>query len=179
MPTSTDVIRPPVHEWTFRQPKSGESRLFYQSELTIDGEVALLSLATRTVGRLAEMEFPLAEIGNLQNEDKSLNVPLAAKLASMAGPILPPVSAESSAIMFGYLPTDDFGRRDPDFDEVVAFLRASMTITRWYDVIEVFMAQNDVERMIAPFGAALKKGVQLGMWAEQARELGTTSTTPA
>lgn len=178
MPQSDTVVRPPVTEWVLTIPKTGESRTFYQSELTIDGEVALLSLATRMVGQLVEMDFPLHEVADLQDADGSLNVPLAAKLTSLAGPIIPPISAESSAIVFGYLPTDDFGRRDPEFDEVQKFIRKALTITRWYDVIQVFMAQNDVNRLIAPFANALRKGVEMGMWAERVKAAGTTSITP-
>lgn len=174
-----DVVRPQIAEWELADPKDpGNRRMFYQSELTIDGEVALLSLASKTISTLVAMDFPLSELANLQREDGELDVQLAARLAALAGPAMPPFAAESAAIVFGYLPTDDFGRRDPDFDEHVRFIRKALRLTRWYDIVQVFMEQNDVERMIAPFANALRKGVEIGVWAERVKATGTTSTTP-
>jgi hypothetical protein len=174
----TGVISPPIVEWTLGAKaadrtsdrwKTGDVRVFYQSELTIDGEVALLSLVSRSVASLADQNFPLTELGNLQKEDGQLDVALAGRLASQASPIVPNLAAESCAILFGYYPADDFGRRSTEYDDTVAFIRSAITVPRWMDVINIFLSQNDWQRMSNPFAEALKKGVQLGLWAERAK----------
>ncbi len=178
MPPTPEVVRPPIVEWTLTAKKTAEQRVFYQSELTIDAEVALLTLASKSMARLVEMDFPIGELANLQKEDGDLDLQLAATLVAKAGPLMPSIASESATILFGYLPTDDYGRRDPAYDETVAFVRSALGIAQWYEVIQTFMGQNDVQRMIAPFGEALKQGVALGLWAERARDEAPTKPKP-
>lgn len=173
MAEQTGVITPEVREWEFTAksgPAKGEARIFYQSELTIDGEFALLGLVTRAMATLAENDFPIADLGKLQAPDGQLDWEVAGRLASEAAPYVPSLASESSAILFGYFPTDHQNHRSPDYDEVVKFIRSGLTTTRWIDVLNVFSDQNDWKRMSAPFAGALRKGVALGLWAEKQQE---------
>jgi len=53
------VAMPPVVTWEIRELKSGKPRTFEQVELSIDGEVRLVQLASKTIQILSEMPMAI------------------------------------------------------------------------------------------------------------------------
>jgi hypothetical protein len=183
-----DAFTDPVREWTFRRKApdgAEEERHYTQQELTIDGELQLFAIANRSVSALSDAEFPFHRLGELFRAESVSKVgdvdwALASEMLSHAAGAAPLMVAEVAATMLGQHATDGRGRRDPAFDEEVAFLRQAMHLSDFVDMVETFVAQNEVERLRRPLARAWRAFLERGAGAEAALlSLGSSTSSPA
>ena len=152
--------------WTFRD-RDGEERTYEQRELTIDGEIQLFSLIGRSLGKLREVGFPFQDLAkvlpdnttSLENYDWNA----AGELAALAAMAIPSLASEAMAIMFGQFPTDEHGRRNAAWTDEVAYLRRVIHVADVVEAADVFTRQNDMERLQAPFSAAIRSLIERGL----------------
>lgn len=146
--------------WTFRDPKTNEERTYEQRELTIDGEIQMFSLLSRSLGRLREVGFPFEDLAKVIPTDASdmehYDWKAAGDMAAMAALAVPSLASEAMAIMLGMFPVDENGKRDATWNEDVAFIRRSIHVADVVEAIQTFVAQNDVERLQAPFVSLIR-----------------------
>lgn len=146
---------PDVHEWTFTNKRTGESRVYQQSELTLDGEMQAFALLARTVTRLREADFPFDRLenvfpaagGGLSDIDWAEVAVMLGQVASIA----PGLVSETAAVLLAIFPVDEHNKRNPDYPGEVAFLRSAMHLSDLVEMLEVASNQNDTERLLAPF----------------------------
>lgn len=147
------IALPATKQWEF----GGQT--FEQSELTIDGEAQLLSLTARTVGTLAERGFPFERLAGVIEDSGAVNMRVIGELLPLVMTEVPEFASESAVILFGIFPVDEEGKLNPDYDRAKRLLRRSLKFTSWFDMLELFMQQNDYQRLIAPFASAVMKAV--------------------
>jgi hypothetical protein len=150
---------PERHTWVFRDPDTGEQREYVQRELTIEGEVALLALGSKAVDRLSAKGFPWSDLQTLiRQADQSggMDWSLAQGLAARALGEVPDLGAEAAAVLLNILPDS---KVKGHYAEEVAFIRRSLKLMRLYDMLRLFMAQNDYDRLTAPFRSAVGRAI--------------------
>lgn len=164
------VLSPDVHVWELALKKTREARTFYQSELTIDGEAALLGLVSRTILQLAERGIPISTIGTLMDmATNEVDWPKVTSLLSQASPILPQLGSEVAAILTGYYPIDEFGHPADDWKAAVAWMRGAISIPILVEMLQVFTEQNDYKRLSVPFATAVRAAISYGLTVEQSK----------
>jgi hypothetical protein len=173
-PDLGSAIFPGAVEHTLVNKRTGEQRQFVQTELSIEGEARLLALVRDIGARLTQSEFPWDLLADLFSDqtapldwDKALNL-----LGSVAE-VAPDAVVESSLILFGIFPTNDDGTRNPEYEDARRFLLKAVTVTRWTDLIKVYIEQNEYQRMADNFGRALAAG------AAQRRPAGAPNGSPS
>lgn len=167
--TSQSVALPDVKTWELRDPKTGETRTFEQTELSIEGEVRLVQLAGLTIKRLNEQGFPWEEVSRMFDDTQTLDWAKASEVLTLAIAEVPELAAESCSILFGLFPTDDNGIRNPQYDDDKKFIRKSVNFTRWIDILTLFTEQNDYKRLARPFSLAVTKAMETG-WTISAQQ---------
>jgi hypothetical protein len=144
------------HPWSFRHLETGEVREYEQRELSIDGEVQLFSLITRSIERLGT-DFPWDSLREtLRKADagqglEGFDWSTIGTLSSLAVIQVPGLASEAAAVFLGIFPTDTRGQRNPRFDEEVEFLRGALKMERLVEMLKVFAEQNDYKRLALPF----------------------------
>lgn len=154
-----------TREWRITDKKSGETRTYIQSELTIDGEAQLFGLTGRVVQALGKEGFPFDKVkdafgfGNLDATDDvdvgGVQWDQIGYLLGLATTALPWASAECAAILMGEFATDENGRPNKDWPDTVAFMRRSIHMADLIEMLKTFADQNDITRLAAPFVTAL------------------------
>ncbi len=162
MPQDTSVAIPEVKAWSLRD-KTGTTRTFEQSELTIDGEVRLFQLSASTIQHLNKANFPWDEATKIVDEYGEWDWIKAAELLTLAVSELPELVSESVCIFFGLAPFNEDGSRNTTYESDKLFVRRSISFTRWVDILQVFIEQNDYNRLARPFGSALTRAMEIGM----------------
>lgn len=175
MPTLQPVAVPDIKSWEFHD-KTGFSRTFEQSELTIDGEVRLIQLASKTVQHLNTQGFPWEQVSSVITEQGAWDWVKAQDLLTLAIAELPELVAESTCIMFDLSPFDDDRRRNLEYEKDKAFIRKSINFTRWVEILQTFVDQNDYQRLARPFGLALTKAMELGLTSQTRLNQSETSS---
>ena len=158
------VPYPDVRQWTMRNKRSREERIYEQSELTIDGEAQLIALAVRTLKQLQAQGFDVERIGDLFGGDSGdqFDLALATEWIGEAITILPGAFAEAAAIMCSIFPVDELGKRNDKWTDEVSFLRASINTATVIEMGQTLVEQNDIERLRAPFEGAIRRFLTLG-----------------
>lgn len=155
-----------TREWTFirrsdEPPGTGEKRVFTQAELTIDGELHLFGLIAEAIPMLQKADFPFDDIPKLFPEDESQFGPETLKaISNMAQSITvaaPDLITRAVAVALGIFPRDINQKPNKDFDDQVLFLRQSIHVADVVEMFEVFIEQNDIERLKSPFVTAWEK----------------------
>lgn len=165
--TEQSVLAPDVHVWVLAKKKTREERTFYQSELTIDSEAALMGLASRVIGELAERGIPISSIGTLMSDAGEIDWPKVTGLLSQASPMIPQMASEVAAILCGYSPVNEEGRPAEDWTPTVAFMRGAISIPILVEMLQVFTEQNDYKRLSAPFATAVRSAIAYGLTVEK------------
>jgi hypothetical protein len=147
-------IYPDVRQWAF--PKSGpDSRLYEQRELTIDGEMQLLAVISRATALLRENGFPFDRLTEVFPPEggsvADIRWDTAAELLGIIASVAPGVVTEVAAVLLGIFPVDEYGKRNPSFQEDVVTLRRHIRLADVVDLLTVAAEQNDIERLLAPF----------------------------
>lgn len=146
------AVVPPIVEWRFVDVRASEARTFQQTELSIEGEARLISLASRVGEALRAVGYSWAQIGDvLDNGSVDQMVSLVVDLA----PAAPDLVTDAAMVMLGLFPTDVFGNPEPEYDADRLFIRHTINITRFADMVTVLMAQNDYQRLLRPFSRTL------------------------
>lgn len=171
------ILEPPKREWQFTSRKTQEERVYLQQELTIDGEAALIGLVITVARQLADTGFPFQKLADLiGEEEQTLDWAVAEELLTHALTVAPRAGSEAAAILFGYFPTTEAGRLNPEYEEQVVWLRGVLHLADLVEVLEAFATQNDWERLQRPFGSALRRGMTLGLVAQTS---GGSETRPS
>lgn len=206
-----DGITDPVRTWTLtRPPRKGapaEQRVYEQAELTVDGEFQLVGIVNRAAATLRETGFPFERLGDLipspapqqpgepelsynarvlqASRDWATNIDwlLVAELLDKAGEVAPPFVSEAAATLLGVYRVDQFGKRSPEWEEEVAFIRSSLHTAEFVEMLETAAAQNDVERLLAPLGRAwaslTNRPARIGQSLAESLPPSTSSSAPA
>lgn len=166
---------PALYEWKLarrnpRKPAEAEERTYYQTELSIDGEVFLLGIIQKAGEVLVANGVTPAEFAALETESGEVDWQKALVLLTRVAHEAPALMSESCAVILGYYPTREDGTRDPEWDPTVKWLRGAINVTRWITMVQVFLAQNDYQRLAAPFVNALNRGVEIGSRVRAARQ---------
>lgn len=156
------ILSPAVQVWTLTFKKTGEQRDFNQSELTIDGEAALMGLASRAIGELNAQGIPISAIGSMADLNGNVDWGVVTRLFTQASPLIPKLGSEAAAILFGYYPMDEMFKPEADWAPTVKWLRGAITIPLLVDFLQTFVAQNDYKRLSGPFAAAVRAAATLG-----------------
>lgn len=168
----TSVAIPGPHEWKLRNVRTDETRIFSQSELSIEGESRLLGLVKRTAEELNEDGFPWEAIGPLFEPGVDIDWMVASKLLGIIGDRMPDAFTELATILLGIYPTNEDDSKNPTFDSDRRFLKGSIKFALIVDMLKVFIEQNDYQRMADPIGAIIGATARSGMAAN------TNSTSP-
>ena len=167
----TIAVSDGAHVWEFTNRKTGESRTYEQNELTIDGEVQLFGLINRVILALNERNFPWDRVYALTDPAVGIDWTEVSSLVGLALIEVPSAASEFACIVFGVYPFDEDGKRNKDFDGEKAFIRSCITIPRLTDMLEVFVQQNDYQRLARPFGAAFRQLAEIGTQQMAAKAL--------
>lgn len=151
-----DSPLPERHVWVFRDPDTGEERHYVQRELTMDGEVELFALIGRTVQALngAGYDWVPLRIALSAAKDKgpeALDWGAVARAFSAALLVVPTLGAEVAIILLGIFATDGHGQRNPAYADEAAFIRKDLRVGTLMEMLRVFAAQNDYDRLLLPF----------------------------
>ena len=171
-PTMADAY-PDVRQWTFpARPRANVTpRTYEQRELTIDGEMQLFSLLSRTVVRLRATGFEFERLGEVFVNPEgdtpeeaaaakgTIRWDTAAVLIGQAAEVAPGAIAQLAALLLGIFPVDHQGVRNPGFADEVGFLREHIKMADVMEMLETAAEQNDVRRLTAPFAKAR------GLWS--------------
>lgn len=147
-------VYPDIRQWTIPFRGGPDSRVYEQRELTIDGEAQLIAIVGRSVGVLRANKFPFDRLGEVFPESGSLGDirwDTAAELLGMAASAAPGIIAEAVACLFGIFPSDEYGKRNKDYADEVAFIRRHIHLADAVDILEVAAQQNDIKRLTSPF----------------------------
>lgn len=148
--------------------RTEEKRQYLQTELAIDGEAQLLGLVEQVGIVLSEREFPwetLAKLFDAEGQAALDARQLGPDVVKMLGAVVaavPTAIKDSACIFLGIYQFDADGTRNPDWEREREFLGGALTFTAWVDLVRTFLAQNDYQRLAAPFGEALATGAQIG-----------------
>lgn len=161
------VVIPTMQEWEFsvrprRGPGEPEIRKFWQSELSLDGEVYLMKLVQKAGQILIDNGITPSVFADLEIEGGAINWPLALDLITKVAEQAPAVLSEAASILVGYYPTRRDGTPDPEFAATAAWLREALNSSRVLLMVQTFIGQNDYLRLAGPFVAALNRGIDLG-----------------
>lgn len=153
------VVVPNARTWTFG------GHTYEQAELTIAGEVRLAQLATRTLRTLLESGFDIDKIGDLINDSDSPNLVVASELLFEILATVPELAVESSTILLGLAPKNPDGSVNKDYTqlrEALANPKGGIKFADWYEMLKVFVEQNDWRRLVTPFVEMARKLIQIG-----------------
>ena len=163
-----DPISDKVRRWTLtakRGPHAGEPRLYEQTELTIDGEMALIALGNRAFSSLTATGYDISRLGDIFPDEmhvQDINWGAVTDLLSAIASAAPPLIAEAAAVLVGIFPTDENGARNPNYADEVSFLRSSIGLADFVEMLETFLSQNDIERLRRPFERAMRTFLEYG-----------------
>ena len=146
---------PGAYEWTLRDPRRDEARHYMQTELSLDGEAALIALAPKLGAILKDAGYTWADIYQLTDEKADIQWDEVARLVAHIARFAPALIAEATAVLLGIFPTDEDGQPNPTYETELAHIRRAMNVARFVEMVRIFMAQNDYARMLAPFSPTL------------------------
>lgn len=159
-------------EWTLVNSRRKENRTYQQVELSIEGEARLLSLA-REAGRiLTEAQVDWPRIGRMIDTGE-WEWDYLLEMLGLVQEKAPHLIAESTLTFLGIFPTDENGQPNPKYNDERAFIHGAVNFTRWVDMIQTFIAQNDYRRLAVPFGKALN------LWNQQPAPAAQTESSQA
>jgi len=142
---------------------------YTQRELSIEGEALLVGLATRILEALATEAAATGgtiPLGELVQDDGSVNVALAAKLVTTISAQIPEIAGQALAILFGNYPTDLDDQPNEEFPRIARRLARQVPSTQVVAIIQEFVRQNDYQRLAGPFGeVAARFGIETP-WAQ-------------
>jgi hypothetical protein len=162
------AVVPPLYEWRFRNLRAGEERTYQQTELSIEGEARLIGIAARVGEALRQAGYSWGQIGDMFDESSDSGVDQLLSLIANVAPATPELMTDAACVLLGLFPTDDFGRPDPEYDGHRVFIRRTINLTRFGDMLWVLLAQNDYQRLVRPFSKTLATamGTRLGTVSE-------------
>lgn len=159
MAVAANVGLPDVVERVIRNKRTGETRTFQQSELTIEGEARLIRIVHETAVALNEVGFPWTKLGPLFDEGPT-DWDTVIELLGITALHAPKAIADATATFFGVYPTDEDGSRNDDYDKTVRFIRSSIKVVDFVEFVKTFTEQNDYQRLADPIGAVLGQASQ-------------------
>ncbi len=152
---ATSAAIPPTFEWTLYNRRRSETRTYIQQELTIDGEARLVQMGTKIGAVLADGGYTWADLWDLTDERNDIDWVEVSKMVGHLSQFAPDLVADAATVMLGVFATDEDGRPEPDYHDHVRFIRGAINVSRFVDMVRVFLAQNDYARVLAPFSRSL------------------------
>jgi len=150
------AVIPPSVEWTLRNARTKDVRVYEQSELSIEGEARLIVLGRRLGDVLTEGGYSWNDIPDvLGDESRAGDWAKGVEMVTYLAQYAPDLIAEAATVLLGVYPTNEDGSRNADYESERVFLRGALNVTRFVDMVRIFIAQNDYQRLIAPFSQTL------------------------
>ena len=153
----------PVVEWTLKH-RDGEERTYRQTELAIEGEARMLGLAHKAGSILKDRAFNFEDLVAMVDDGQ----PRWKAILDAIGIIVeeaPGLIAEAALVLLGIYPTNLDGTPNREFDDHERFIRATVSSAKFFDMMRVFVTQNDYQRMAGPFWNRFQSGREPEMQA--------------
>ena len=152
MPTPADSGPiAPVVEWQLKSKGAeGETRTYEQSELSIEGEARLLGMARKIGAVLKDADFDLGKVSNMIDSTDPVDWDIILDGVALVVENAPDLVGESTLILLGIFPTDEDGSPNPAYAEHLIFIKRTVNTAKFSDMLRVFIAQNDYERIARP-----------------------------
>lgn len=161
-------------EWTLRNPRTGEIRTYEQVELTIEGETRLVSLAQKLAVAVREAGMDWQQLESLF-DDGPFKWDLALDALGTAARFAPDLIADAACVMLGVFPVDEDGNRNEKYEDERRYIRSSIKLAVFFEMLQVLGRQNDWRRLLAPFSQVL--GQDLGAPANKTQVEGDVGLT--
>jgi hypothetical protein len=149
------AVAPPVVEWRFRNARLGEERTYQQTELSIEGEARLIGIATRVGETLRGAGYTWGQIGDMFDTENDTGLDQLLGLVVNVAPAAPDLVTDATCVLLGLYPTDEWGKANRDFDNDRAFIKSTVNTTRFSEMLQILLLQNDYQRLIRPFSKSL------------------------
>ena len=144
---------PPSVEWKLvrRSGADSEERTYTQSELSIEGEARILGMGTKIGALLKEKDFDINRIANMIQSEGDLDWDAIFEAITLVTENAPALVAETALTFVSIFPTSDDGTPNREYDDHQKFMRGAINVSKFTQMVRVFVAQNDWERMARPF----------------------------
>lgn len=153
---TADKAIPSTVEWSLRNQRRKDTRHYEQTELSIEGEARLLSLARRT-GEVLQNEAGLDfdRIADMFSPDSKLDWGYIYHLADVVLERAPEIVTDATLVMFSIFPTEEDGTPNKNYEDERLFVRGAINLSKFSAILQVFAEQNDYRRLAGPFWTRL------------------------